>query len=194
MFNQDISKIASQAKEKLRAQMEETKAQENVDLYAEFREEGEGVGTLDASAFEGIQPYPMDHDLQPNPALSSDPLVDELDPLAAYDVPIFEGGPNVSQVELWKKEWPNHDIFAVEILGERFVVRTLNRFEYKQLVAMQNVNALQREEIICETCVFHPRNYDFKAMALSKAGIVSTLSQVIMENSGFTKEYAIQLL
>lgn len=194
MFNQDISKMASQAKEKLRAQVEETKAQENEDLYAEFRDGREEVSGLERSSFEELQPYPMDHDLQPYPTLSSDPLVDELDPLAAYDVPIFEGGPNVSQVELWKKEWPNHDIFAVEILGERFVVRTLNRFEYKQLVAMQNVNALQREEIICETCVFYPMNYNFKAMALSKAGIVSTLSQVIMENSGFTKEYAIQLL
>ena len=196
MFNQALSRIASEAKEKLKSQVEASNAKESSqDLYAEFRDGfDDEVGT---TSFEGqrLQPYPSEGELQPNPTIPSYSSNEEmLDPLAAYDVAIYEGGPNVSQVELWKKEWPNHDVFAVEILGERFVVRTLNRFEYKQLVAMANVNALQREEIICETCVFHPTNYDFKAMALSKAGIVSTLSQVIMENSGFTKEYAIQLL
>ena len=200
MFNEELSKIASQAKEKLRTQMEAVQAKEQPkDLYAEFRDESETFTSQ--SSFEGseelekLRPYPASGELQPNPTLPTTEFdTEELDPLAAYDVAIYEGGPNVSQVELWKKEWTNHDVFAVEILGERFVVRTLNRFEYKQLVAMANINALQREEIICETCVFHPFNYDFKTMALSKAGIVSTLSQVIMENSGFTKEYAIQLL
>ena len=200
MFNEELSKIASQAKEKLRSQMESSQPKEQThDLYAEFRDESE-VGAEQSSyesagEVEKLRPYPSSGELQPNPTIPSNSFEDEgLESLAAYDVAIYEGGPNVSQVELWKKEWANHDVFAVEILGESFVVRTLNRFEYKQLVAMANVNALQREEIICETCVFHPFNYDFKAMALSKAGIVSTLSQVIMENSGFTKEYAIQLL
>lgn len=200
MFNEELSKIASQAKEKLKKQMESSQSKEQVqDLYADFRDESENG--MEQNSFKSVEeleklrPYPTSNELQPNPTLSSHGFEEEeLGSLATYDVAIYEGGPNVSQVELWKKEWVNHDVFAVEILGERFVVRTLNRFEYKQLVAMANVNALQREEIICETCVFHPFNYDFKAMALSKAGIVSTLSQVIMENSGFTKEYAIQLL
>ena len=59
---------------------------------------------------------------------------------------------------------------------------------------MQNVDALMREEIICSTCVLHPRNYDFKSMAANEAGYPSTLSKIIMENSGFTAEYGIEVL
>ena len=51
-----------------------------------------------------------------------------------------------------------------------------------------------REEIICSTCVLHPRNYDFKSMAANEAGYPSTLSKIIMENSGFTAEYGIEVL
>ena len=67
-------------------------------------------------------------------------------------------------------------------------------FEYKQLVAMENVDALVREEIICATCVLHPRNFNFKTMANDEAGYPGTLAQIIMESSGFTKEYGIEVL
>ena len=56
----------------------------------------------------------------------------------------------------------------------------------------KKVNALQREESICETVTLWPKNYDYSTMAVSKAGIPSTYSEIIMEKSGFTKDIAIQ--
>ena len=113
----------------------------------------------------------------------------ELDP---YDEELFPGGPTKSQINLWKKEWDGYDIYVTEILKETFIFRTLNRYEYKQLVSFIDINGLQREETICATCTLWPHNYDYKAMATTKAGIPSTYSEIIMEKSGFTKDFAIQ--
>ena len=86
------------------------------------------------------------------------------------------------------------ETYGSKNLNKTFIFRTLNRFEYKQIVAIENIDALYREEIICTTCVLWPRNYDFKAMAGEDGGYPSTLAQIIMENSGFTKEYGIEVL
>lgn len=118
-----------------------------------------------------------------NPAPTLDP----------YDEELFPGGPTKSQISTWRKEWDGYDIYIVEILGKyTFVFRTLSRFEYKQLVSFIDINALQREETICNTAILWPLNYDCSTMAAQKAGIPSTLSSIIMEKSGFTKEYVIQ--
>lgn len=113
----------------------------------------------------------------------------ELDP---FDDELFPGGPTKSQINLWKKEWDGYDIYVTEILKETFVFRTMNRYEYKQLVSFIDINGLQREETICATCTLWPDNYDYKAMATTKAGIPTTYSEIIMEKSGFTKDFAIQ--
>ena len=110
------------------------------------------------------------------------------------DVPIFENGPGMSQVELWKKQYTQEKVFHVQIIDRDFIFRTLNRFEYKQIVAIENIDALYREELICKTCVLFPYNYDIKTMATEDSGYPSTLAQIIMENSGFTKEYGIEVL
>lgn len=112
--------------------------------------------------------------------------------LDAYDDVLFPGGPTKSQIELWKKEWDGYDIYVTEILNETFIFRTLNRFEYKQLISFVDVNALQREETICETVTLWPAGYNYESMATQKAGIPSTYSEIIMEKSGFTKDIAIQ--
>lgn len=113
----------------------------------------------------------------------------QLDP---FDDELFPGGPTKSQINIWKKDWDGYDIYVTEILKETFVFRTLNRFEYKQLVSFIDINGLQREETICATCTLWPPNYDYQAMATTKAGIPSTYSEIIMEKSGFTKDFAIQ--
>lgn len=110
------------------------------------------------------------------------------------DTPIFEDGPGISQIDIWKKQYTREKIFHTQILDKHFVFRTLNRYEYKQIVAIENIDALYREEIICTTCTLWPRNYDFKTMASEDGGYPSTLAQIIMENSGFTKEYGIEVL
>lgn len=110
------------------------------------------------------------------------------------DVPVFEGGPGTAAVALWKKQFTKESVYHVKILSRHFIFRTLNRFEYKQIVSIENVDALYREEMICRTCVLWPYDYDFKVMALEDSGYPSTLAEIIMENSGFTKEYGIEVL
>lgn len=107
---------------------------------------------------------------------------------------IFPGGPNKAMLDSWKKQWEGYGMFITEIADIKFVFRTLNRVEYKQIVALQNIDALQREEIICETVTLWPLQFTWDEMATGKAGIPSTYAEIIMSKSGFTKEYSIQVL
>ena len=184
--------LVNAAKLKLEAQQKEMTENSSEDIYASMRAE------MDEPEYEipnteiqrevdygdeqfniqhaPIDNYDYDYQIDPN------------------DTPIFEGGPGVSQVEIWKKQFTKEKIFHTQILEKHFVFRTLNRYEYKQIVAIENIDALYREEIICKTCVLWPYNYDFKKMAKEDSGYPSTLAQIIMENSGFTKEYGIEIL
>lgn len=173
MADKNLEDLTNAAKLKLQAQ----KKQEGVpteDIYAEFREEDN---------YPQIQEAPINTE-----------EVFEENPINENDFQIYEYGPYMSQIEIWKKQYGQGHVLHTQVIDKHFVFRTLNRFEYKQIVAMQNVDALMREEIICSTCVLHPRNYDFKSMASSEAGYPSTLSKIIMENSGFTSEYGIEIL
>lgn len=184
-MDQNINDLVNAAKLKLEAQQ---KAENNVpqeDIYANMREELDGeYPEVSYSSSQSTQEYYIEHDPQEEEDYYIDP----------NDTPLFEGGPGISQVDIWKKQYTKEKIFHTQILDKHFVFRTLNRFEYKQIVAIENIDALYREEIICHTCVLWPFNYDFKAMAAEDSGYPSTLAQIIMENSGFTKEYGIEVL
>lgn len=172
--NKNLDDLTNAAKLKLQAQKKQEPSPTE-DIYAEFREE-ENYPSIEEAPINTIE-----EDFQKNP------INDE-------DFQIYENGPYFSQIEIWKKQYGQGHVLHTQIIDKHFIFRTLNRFEYKQIVAMQNVDALMREEIICSTCVLHPRNYDFKSMAANEAGYPSTLSKIIMENSGFTAEYGIEVL
>lgn len=172
--NKNLDDLTNAAKLKLQAQKKQEPSPTE-DIYAEFREE-ENYPSIEEAPINTIE-----EDFQENP------INDE-------DFQIYENGPYFSQIEIWKKQYGQGHVLHTQIIDKHFIFRTLNRFEYKQIVAMQNVDALMREEIICSTCVLHPRNYDFKSMAANEAGYPSTLSKIIMENSGFTAEYGIEVL
>ena len=172
--NKNLDDLTNAAKLKLQAQKKQEPSPTE-DIYAEFREE-ENYPSIEEAPINTIE-----EDFQENP------INDE-------DFQIYENGPYFSQIEIWKKQYGQGHVLHTQIIDKHFIFRTLNRFEYKQIVAMQNVDALMREEIICSTCVLHPRNYDFKLMAANEAGYPSTLSKIIMENSGFTAEYGIEVL
>lgn len=172
--NKNLDDLTNAAKLKLQAQKKQEPSSTE-DIYAEFREE-ENYPSIEEAPINTIE-----EDFQENP------INDE-------DFQIYENGPYFSQIEIWKKQYGQGHVLHTQIIDKHFIFRTLNRFEYKQIVAMQNVDALMREEIICSTCVLHPRNYDFKSMASNEAGYPSTLSKIIMENSGFTTEYGIEVL
>ena len=185
-MDQNMTDLVNAAKLKLEAQQKANEEPQE-DIYASMRDEME----MDESYpdIPRIQaPMEQEYNIQYEPEAEDEYYIDP------DDTPIFEDGPGVSQIDIWKKQYTKEKIFHTQILDKHFVFRTLNRFEYKQIVAIENIDALYREEIICHTCVLWPYNYDFKAMAAEDSGYPSTLAQIIMENSGFTKEYGIEVL
>lgn len=123
----------------------------------------------------------------------------KLEQFPPEDSPVFPNGPLASQITSWKKQFAVTDsegniikegeIYVSRVKGQHYVWRPLTRYEYKQIVNMPNTDPLQREEIICETCVLWPENYNYEAMAKDGAGIPALLAQQIMEASGFVENY-----
>lgn len=187
----EIDNLLNYGQETLRKQQEQQEQQDNEDIYAELREE---VGEEDEDLGEATYPDPeISHEAppmnEPEPDIAYSPTGDPEDYwVDDNETPIFEGGPSISQLDVWKKQFTNEKVFHTQILDRHFVFRTLNRYEYKQIVAIENVNSLYREEVICSTCVLFPFNYDFKAMAKDDSGYPSTLAEIIMRNSGFVRE------
>lgn len=185
----NLNDLMSAAHKKLDAQQQ---AEPIGDIYASIRDD---VGEQSYPDTE-IQ-YSPHQIVPPAPQIKYSPSEKDHEPdiyVDNNDTPVFEGGPGLSQVDIWKKQFSKESVFHVKILEKHFIFRTLNRFEYKQIVAIENVDALYREEMICRTCVLFPYNYDFKTMATEDSGYPSTLAEIIMENSGFTKEYGIEVL
>ena len=188
-YDKNIDDLINAAKLKLEAQQKE-EAKNTApaeDIYAGMREESEynNINTnISHAPTYNSNDFNIKHDGTPEPDYYVDP----------NDTPIFEGGPGQSQLDIWRKQFTHEKIFHTQILEKHFVFRTLNRFEYKQIVGIENIDALYREEVICRTCVLWPYNYDFQKMAVEDGGYPSTLAQIIMENSGFTKEYGIEVL
>lgn len=186
LMNAAKVKLESQAQE-----FEEVKDQEE-DIYATMREEMDNDEKVDYQQPRSVNKNNIDEE-------GFDPIQYVPDNIDDYyidpdDVPVFPDGPGMSQINLWKKQFDKEKVYHTQIIEKHFIFRTLNRFEYKQIVAYENLDALRREELICQTCTLWPFNYDFKAMAIDDSGYPSTLAQIIMENSGFTKEYAIEVL
>ena len=184
MDQKNMEDLVNAAKLKLETQQKANNPQE--DIYASMRNEMEM--DIEYPSISRTHTSDEAYEIQYEPEAEQEYYIDP------NDTPLFDDGPGISQIDIWKKQFTKEKIFHTQILDKHFVFRTLNRFEYKQIVAIENIDALYREEIICHTCVLWPFNYDFKAMAAEDSGYPSTLAQIIMENSGFTKEYGIEVL
>lgn len=193
-----IDQLAEQAKLKIEAQNRQlantsnTEAGLQQDIYADMREEMEEpeIPEIRRSMDYGEEDFHIEH--APSNDSEAELAEEQFDSIDTSE--IFAGGPSISQVELWKKQFGSNKVFHTQILDKHFVFRTLDRYEYKQIVAIDNIDALYREEIICKTCTLYPFDYNFKKMAVEDGGYPSTLAQIIMENSGFTKDYGIEVL
>lgn len=107
---------------------------------------------------------------------------------------IYPGGPSEYLVNLWKNKYPKARVFSIEVSGQSFVCRSLGRLEYKKLVSLYDLDQLQREELICATCVLYPQDFDWQDVNNLRGGIPSTLAAIIMEHSGFTQNYKVYIL
>lgn len=190
MFDHNnMDAMAQAARESLKKQKQEVNP--NVNYYQDMMDESE----QDNQSYD-IKRNPATNEQRPNihNTPGQDYYEQDIPEINEFDQPIFPGGPLLSQINSWKKQYEGYDVYVTNIGEQYFVFRTLNRFEYKQIVSLQNTDPLMREEIICETCTLWPSEYKWDRMATGKAGVPSTYSQIIMEKSGFTKEYAIQVL
>ena len=187
MNNEELNEMAKKAKEELANQTKGTNRFDYSAIMNNTRtapEENYTLSQTEGNAHEDN--VNMDDEIPQS-------IFEENPKLKQFDEELFPGGPTSTELDLMKKEWEGYDIYIIELLNKyTFIFRTLSRFEYKQLVALQNVDALQREEIICEAAVLWPKQFNATVMAPEKAGIPSTLSEIIMDKSGFTKDFAVQ--
>ena len=173
---------------------------ETEDLYADLRDEADETYSENVNSdnntnykLKNIPDEQYEYEKLDNSNNESD--YEYNDNISENPEEIFTGGPTMQQINAWKKQYGNkYTIFVIKIEDMYFVARNINRYEYKQLVALENVDALQREEIICETAILFPYNVAWNTIATDKAGLPSTLSEIIMTKSGFTKEYMIQVI
>lgn len=105
----------------------------------------------------------------------------------------YENGPVISMVNAWKKQYGEKNVLHVKVVSKDFVIRTLNRLEYKSIISLNGTDPLIREELICKACVLYPV-FSYKEMATQEAGYPSSLSQIIMQVSGFSNDYQIEVL
>lgn len=109
-------------------------------------------------------------------------VIDEI--TETVDEELFPGGPMVSKIDEWKNLYGQ--VYMTELDDDdTFIWRVLSRREFKEVMKLEEVDALYREEKVCEHCIIWPENYSFNEINGGKAGVPTVLSEQIMEKSGF---------
>lgn len=105
----------------------------------------------------------------------------------------FPGGPTYNQLADWKSRY-NGEIYMSDFDDDVFIWRPLRRKEYRDINRVEGqADEFYVEESICRLCVIWPENYSSQAMVFGKAGIPSTLSNLILERSGFVRPQTVKL-
>ena len=91
-------------------------------------------------------------------------------------------GATQDQITEWKSKFG--DIYSITLGDEKYIYRSLKRFEYKTIMAVAEANRAFNEEKIVGMCVLSPV-IDATKMPTLKAGTVSTLVELIMAASNF---------
>lgn len=99
---------------------------------------------------------------------------------------LFPGGPTKDEAEEMKAR-EGGELYMTRIMDDFYLWRPLRRKEYKMIMGMENADSFYREEAICQKCVVWPKNIGM-TIRQGKAGIASVLSEVISEESGFTRD------
>lgn len=165
--------------------------EEDLADYPSFEDDDEEYGAPQFESAEeepayGFTPPPP---FQPEMDYPTPPTMREKGAAFLRDDALFPGGPTRAEIASWKKQFEQdgHSINLSELGDETFIWRTLNRVEYREIMALPNTDPLQREEIICEICTLFPYDYNFAGMAARKAGTPAVIAEQIMQESGFKK-------
>lgn len=110
-------------------------------------------------------------------------------PESEWTAPISEGGPTRQEVEEWKSKYKR--IYFLPFEEGIYIFRTLKRPEYKEIIRNAELSAMDREELFAERCILFPRDFTIAKANETDAGIVSVLSDAIMEKSGFMAQTGI---
>lgn len=104
-------------------------------------------------------------------------------PASEWFSPIIMNGPTREEVEDWKRK--HKRIYYLPFDDGIYIFRALKRPEYKEIIRNVDLSALDREEMFAERCVVFPRDFTIEKANEGDAGVVSVLSDAIMEKSGF---------
>jgi hypothetical protein len=102
-------------------------------------------------------------------------------------------GPTMQDVQLWKKQYPYSSIFQIVHMSQLYILRSLNRVEYKSIVAREDLNAITREEVIFKTCCLYPQ-ISSQYMGEGGAGTPAIMAEFIMRISGFIEPEEVKQL
>lgn len=106
---------------------------------------------------------------------------------------IFPNGPTYDQLQQWKSLYSG-EVYVTEFGDDVIVFRPIRRREYRDIYEIEgNPNAYYIEEQVCRKSILWPEDYADQRMAFGKAGIPTTLSQIILERSGFLRPAVHQL-
>ena len=75
------------------------------------------------------------------------------------------------------------NVFMFHSDDQFFIFRAIGRGEYKEILKNPVITDLDREEIICDTCVLYPEEFDWEAC---EAGLPTVLSAEILKKSYLT--------
>lgn len=106
---------------------------------------------------------------------------------------IFPFGPTYDQLEDWKSRFDG-EIYMSDFNNQIFLWRPIRRKEYRDLQRVDGAkDEYYMEEAMCRTCVLWPEDYALHKITFGKAGVPTTLSQLIMERSGFLRPATVKL-
>lgn len=91
--------------------------------------------------------------------------------------------PTAEQIQEWKQQYGDGEIFSTEIKGKLFVFRTLSIGEFTSLpMGKGGIDQFELEDLILEKGVLYPQDAELDRIP---AGIASTIAEEILEVSGF---------
>lgn len=106
---------------------------------------------------------------------------------------VFENGPTYNLLEDWKSRFDG-EIYFSDFENDAFVWRPIRRQEFRDIQRSEGTkDEFYVEEAVCRTCVLWPEDYAMHKITFGKAGIPTTLSQLIMERSGFLRPATMKL-
>lgn len=106
---------------------------------------------------------------------------------------IYTGGPTYNKLQQWKSLYSD-EVYMTEFGDETVIFRPIRRREYRDIYEVEgDVNQYYIEEQVCRKSILWPEDYADQRMAFGKAGIPTTLSQIILERSGFLRPTVNQL-